>query len=86
MTSISRVEEVVWALTTRVDAGRDVLIVETHRSTISIFASPARGWGQRWNRRHQQMDAETSRLWGRPIAMQSDVKSRVDRLWKDLGL
>jgi 4-hydroxy-3-polyprenylbenzoate decarboxylase len=31
-------------------------------------------------------DAETSRVWGRPIAMQSDVKNRVDRLWKDLGL
>jgi 4-hydroxy-3-polyprenylbenzoate decarboxylase len=30
--------------------------------------------------------AETSRVWGRPIAMQSDVKNRVDRLWKDLGL
>jgi 4-hydroxy-3-polyprenylbenzoate decarboxylase len=30
--------------------------------------------------------AETSRVWGRPIAMQSDVKKRVDALWEDLGL
>jgi 4-hydroxy-3-polyprenylbenzoate decarboxylase len=30
--------------------------------------------------------AETSRTWGRPIAMHSEVKRRVDLLWKDLGL
>jgi 4-hydroxy-3-polyprenylbenzoate decarboxylase len=30
--------------------------------------------------------AETSRTWGRPIAMRAEVKSRVDLLWKDLGL
>jgi len=29
---------------------------------------------------------ETSRAWGRPIAMDADVKRRVDALWKDLKL
>jgi len=29
---------------------------------------------------------ETSRTWGRPIAMDAEVKKRVDALWKDLKL
>jgi len=29
---------------------------------------------------------ETSREWGRPIAMDADVKSRVDVLMRELGL
>jgi 4-hydroxy-3-polyprenylbenzoate decarboxylase len=29
---------------------------------------------------------ETSRVWGRPIAMDTAVKARVDALWPDLGL
>jgi 4-hydroxy-3-polyprenylbenzoate decarboxylase len=29
--------------------------------------------------------AETSRNWGRPIAMDAAVRQRVDRLWKELG-
>jgi 4-hydroxy-3-polyprenylbenzoate decarboxylase len=30
--------------------------------------------------------AETERRWGRPIAMDAEVKRRVDELWKELGL
>jgi len=29
---------------------------------------------------------ETSRSWGRPIAMDDAVKRRVDALWRDLKL
>jgi 4-hydroxy-3-polyprenylbenzoate decarboxylase len=29
---------------------------------------------------------ETSRTWGRPIAMDAEVKKRVDALWKELKL
>ena len=29
---------------------------------------------------------ETTRDWGRPIAMDEAVKRRVDALWSDLGL
>jgi 4-hydroxy-3-polyprenylbenzoate decarboxylase len=34
----------------------------------------------------QKWSAETTRLWGRPIAMDDAVKRRVDALWKELGL
>jgi 4-hydroxy-3-polyprenylbenzoate decarboxylase len=80
-------KEVVWALTTRVDAGRDVLIVENTPIDYLDFASPIAGLGSKMgiDATHKWRE-ETSRAWGRPIAMRSDVKDRVDRLWKELGL
>jgi len=80
-------KEVVWALTTRVDAARDALIVENTPIDYLDFASPAAGLGSKMG-----LDAtgkwpgETSRAWGRPIAMDEAVKRRVDALWRDLKL
>jgi len=80
-------KEVVWALTTRVDANRDVLIVENTPIDYLDFASPVAGLGSKMGiDATNKWPAETLRDWGRPIAMQSNVKSRVDQLWKDLGL
>jgi len=80
-------KEVVWALTTRVDANRDVLIVENTPIDYLDFASPVAGLGSKMGiDATNKWPAETLRDWGRPIAMRSNVKSRVDQLWKDLGL
>ncbi len=80
-------KEVVWALATRVDAARDALVVENTPIDYLDFASPVAGLGSKMGiDATSKWPAETSRSWGRPIAMQDDVKTRVDRLWKDLGL
>jgi 4-hydroxy-3-polyprenylbenzoate decarboxylase len=80
-------KEVVWALSTRVDAARDVLIVENTPIDYLDFASPIAGLGSKMGiDATHKWPAETSRVWGRPIAMQPDVKKRVDSLWKDLDL
>src|SRR6266702_3628161 len=80
-------KEVVWALTTRVDAARDTLIVENTPIDYLDFASPVAGLGSKMGiDATNKWPAETSRAWGRTIAMQGEVKNRVDRLWKDLGL
>jgi 4-hydroxy-3-polyprenylbenzoate decarboxylase len=80
-------KEVVWALTTRVDAARDVLIVENTPIDYLDFASPLAGLGSKMGiDATNKWPAETSRAWGRPIAMQPEVKRRIDLLWKDLGL
>ena len=80
-------KEVVWALSTRVDAARDVLIVENTPIDYLDFASPIAGLGSKMGiDATHKWPTETSRTWGRPIAMQPDVKKRVDSLWKDLGL
>ena len=80
-------KEVVWALTTRVDAARDVLVVENTPIDYLDFASPVAGLGSKMGiDATNKWAAETSRTWGRPITMRADVKTRVDALWKDLGL
>ena len=80
-------KEVLWALATRVDAARDVLIVENTPIDYLDFASPVAGLGSKMGiDATHKWPAETSRAWGRPIAMRSEVKKRVDSLWKDLGL
>ena len=80
-------KEVVWALSTRVDAARDVLVVENTPIDYLDFASPIAGLGSKMGiDATHKWPAETSRAWGRPIAMQPDVKRRVDSLWKDLDL
>jgi 4-hydroxy-3-polyprenylbenzoate decarboxylase len=79
-------KEVIWALTTRVDARRDVLIVENTPIDYLDFASPVAGLGSKMGiDATNKWSAETSRTWGRPITMRAEVKSRVDALWKDLG-
>ncbi len=80
-------KEVIWAMTTRVDAARDTLIAENTPIDYLDFASPVAGLGSKMG-----IDAtgkwpgETMREWGRPIAMDAAVKRRVDSLWHDLGL
>ena len=80
-------KEVVWAISTRVDAVRDVLIVENTPIDYLDFASPVAGLGSKMGiDATHKWPAETSRAWGRPIAMRPEVKRRIDSLWKDLDL
>jgi len=80
-------KEVVWALSTRVDPARDTLIAENTPIDYLDFASPVAGLGSKMG-----IDAtckwpgETSRTWGRPIAMDPEVKRKVDAMWAALGL
>jgi len=80
-------KEVVWALTTRVDAARDVTIVANTPIDYLDFASPVAGLGAKMGvDATNKWPGETARGWGKPIAMDAAVKRRVDGLWKDLGL
>ena len=80
-------KEVVWAITTRVDPARDTLIAENTPIDYLDFASPVAGLGSKMGiDATHKWPGETSRTWGRPIAMDVEVKKRVDALWKDLKL
>jgi len=80
-------KEVVWALTTRVDPARDTLIVENTPIDYLDFASPVSGLGSKMGiDATNKWPAETSRQWGRAIAMDERVRKRVDAMWKELGL
>lgn len=80
-------EDVIWAMTTRMDPARDCVMIENTPIDYLDFASPVAGLGSKIG-----MDAtnkwpgETQREWGEPISMNSDVKTRVDELWDSLGL
>jgi 4-hydroxy-3-polyprenylbenzoate decarboxylase len=80
-------KEVVWAITTRVDPARDTLLVENTPIDTLDFASPVAGLGSKMGiDATHKWPAETSRTWGKAIAMSDAVRRRVDTLWKDLGL
>jgi 4-hydroxy-3-polyprenylbenzoate decarboxylase len=80
-------KEVVWALTTRVDPARDTLIVESTPIDYLDFASPIAGLGSKMGiDATNKWPGETSRNWGRPIAMDEAVKARVDALMRELNL
>src|SRR6266581_8620056 len=80
-------KEVIWALTTRVDPARDTLIVENTPIDYLDFASPVSGLGSKMGiDATHKLPGETSRPWGRPIAMDDAVRRRIDAIWKDLGL
>jgi 4-hydroxy-3-polyprenylbenzoate decarboxylase len=80
-------KEVIWALTTRVDAARDTLIAENTPIDYLDFASPVSGLGSKMGiDATSKWPGETNRDWGRPIAMDEGVRQRVDALWTKLGI
>ncbi|GAP77065.1 4-hydroxy-3-polyprenylbenzoate decarboxylase [Pseudoalteromonas ruthenica] len=79
--------DVIWAITTRMDPARDTTLVENTPIDYLDFASPVSGLGSKMG-----MDAtnkwpgETDREWGEPIVMDDKVKQRVDEIWDSLGI
>ena len=80
-------KEVIWAVTTRVDPARDLLIAENTPIDYLDFASPVSGLGSKLGLdATNKWPGETARAWGKPIAMDAQVKQRIDRMWSELGL
>ncbi|RTL53507.1 MAG: 4-hydroxy-3-polyprenylbenzoate decarboxylase [Rhodocyclaceae bacterium] len=80
-------QEVIWAITTRMDATRDTLLADNTPIDYLDFASPVAGLGSKMGLdATNKWPGETTREWGRPITMDAAVKARVDALWQDLGL
>ncbi len=80
-------EDVIWAMTTRMDPARDTTIVENTPIDYLDFASPVSGLGSKIGfDATSKWPGETQRQWGRPIAMDEQVKQRVDEIWSSLGI
>ncbi|HMC12917.1 MAG TPA: UbiD family decarboxylase, partial [Gallionellaceae bacterium] len=80
-------QEVIWAITTRVDPVRDTLLVENTPIDYLDFASPVSGLGGKMGLdATNKWPGETQRIWGTPIVMDAAVKQRVDDMWSELGL
>jgi len=80
-------EDVIWAMTTRMDPARDSVIVENTPIDYLDFASPASGLGSKIGfDATNKFPAETDREWGTPIQMSSEVVQKIDELWGELGI
>jgi 4-hydroxy-3-polyprenylbenzoate decarboxylase len=80
-------KDVMWAIATRMDPGRDITIIENTPIDYLDFASPEPSLGSKIG-----LDAtnkwppETNREWGRLIHMDDEVVKTVTEKWPKLGL
>lgn len=80
-------EDVIWAMTTRMDPARDTTMIENTPIDYLDFASPVSGLGSKMGLdATNKWEGETTREWGVPIVMDEAVKQKVDKLWPKLGL
>jgi 4-hydroxy-3-polyprenylbenzoate decarboxylase len=78
-------QEVIWAITTRMDPARDLTILENTPIDYLDFASPVSGLGSKVGfDATNKWAGETNREWGRTIVMSPDVIQRVDAMWDSL--
>ncbi len=80
-------QDVIWAITTRVDPTRDTLLVDSTPIDYLDFASPVSGLGSKMGLdATNKWPGETSREWGRPMQMSAEVTAKVEQVWQTLGL
>ncbi len=78
-------QDVIWAMTTRMDPARDLTILENTPIDYLDFASPVSGLGSKVGfDATNKWPGETNREWGRTIVMSPEVIKRVDEIWDTL--
>jgi 4-hydroxy-3-polyprenylbenzoate decarboxylase len=78
-------QDVIWAMTTRMDPARDSTIVENTPIDYLDFASPVSGLGGKIGfDATNKWQGETQREWGKPISMTTAVKDKIDQIWDQL--
>jgi 4-hydroxy-3-polyprenylbenzoate decarboxylase len=77
--------EVIWAITTRVDPIRDTLLADNTPIDYLDFASPVSGLGSKMGiDATNKWPGETSREWGRPMAMDAVITQKMEAVWQTL--
>jgi 4-hydroxy-3-polyprenylbenzoate decarboxylase len=80
-------QDVIWAMTTRMDPARDTVLVENTPIDYLDFASPVSGLGSKMGLdATNKWPGETDREWGEPITMDPAVVEKIDQLWSSLGI
>lgn len=80
-------EDVIWAITTRMDPARDTVMIENTPIDYLDFASPVSGLGSKMGLdATNKWQGETTREWGEPIVMDQAVITKVDEIWQTLGI
>ena len=80
-------QDVIWAMTTRMDPSRDATLVENTPIDYFDFASPVSGLGSKMGLdATNKWPGETDREWGRPIERDPNVVEKIDKIWDSLGI
>jgi 4-hydroxy-3-polyprenylbenzoate decarboxylase len=80
-------QDVIWAITTRMDPKRDTVILENTPIDYLDFASPVSGLGGKMGLdATRKLPGETTREWGVPITPCPNVRAKIDALWSELGI
>lgn len=80
-------QDVIWAITTRMDPKRDTVMVDNTPIDYLDFASPVSGLGSKMGLdATNKWPGETQREWGTPITMDASVKERIDQIWDELDI
>ena len=78
-------QDVIWAITTRVDPVRDTVLVDQTPIDYLDFASPVSGLGGKMGLdATSKWPGETQREWGRVITMPPQVQARADAVFAEL--
>lgn len=79
--------DVIWAITTRMDPQRDTVMIDNTPIDYLDFASPVSGLGSKMGMdATNKWEGETTREWGEPIKMDDAIKQRVDAIWDELDI
>lgn len=80
-------KDVIWAVTTRMDPKRDMVVIDNTPIDYLDFASPISGLGSKVGfDATNKFKGETNREWGKTIEMDEKVKDKIDELWSSLGI
>jgi len=78
-------EDVIWAMTTRMDPARDITLLENTPIDYLDFASPVSGLGSKAGfDATNKWPGETTREWGEPIIQSAEIIKKVDEIWSSL--
>jgi len=79
--------DVIWAITTRMDPVRDTVMIDNTPIDYLDFASPVSGLGSKMGLdATHKWPGETQREWGQVITQDTKVKQRIDDIWSELGI
>lgn len=80
-------QDVIWAMSTRMDPKRDTFILENSPIDYLDFASVQSNLGGKIGfDATNKLPGETNREWGKPITQSAEIKARIDAIWHELGL
>lgn len=84
--NIRKWEDVIWAISTRMDFARDMTVIENTPIDYLDFASPESGLGSKLGfDATNKIPPETHREWGKLIEMNEDIIKKVTDNWQKYG-